>query len=158
MPDRTAPCLTVVDPATGEIVGELPFSDAPSLVATARTAHAQWERTDPAARAAALKAGARRLRAALDDLALLQTREGGKPLADSRGGVEAGIGSIEQYAELGPAHRGRALQGSWGAADWMMRVSRGVAALCLPWNDPVATTPSPSPAPRSRRTSSSATR
>ncbi|MDQ4132052.1 MAG: aldehyde dehydrogenase family protein, partial [Actinomycetota bacterium] len=77
-------------------------------------------------------------RAALDDIALLQTREGGKPLADSRGGVEAGIGAIEQYAELGPLHGSRSLQGSWGAADWMTPVSRGVAALCLPWNDPVA--------------------
>jgi acyl-CoA reductase-like NAD-dependent aldehyde dehydrogenase len=52
--------------------------------------------------------------------------------------VEVGIGAVEQYAELGPLHRGRALQGAWGAADAMIRVSRGVAALCLPWNDPVA--------------------
>ena len=132
------PELVVVDPATGETVGRLPCSDAAALVTTARAAHAGWERTAPGERAAMLKAGARRLRAALDDLALLQTREGGKPLADSRGGVEAGIGAIEQYAELGPLHRGRALQGAWGSTDWMARVSRGVAALCLPWNDPVA--------------------
>ena len=59
-------------------------------------------------------------------------------MGDSRGGVEAGIGAVEQYAEIGPLHRGRALQGSWGATDSMIRVSRGVAALCLPWNDPVA--------------------
>src|SRR5947209_3470543 len=139
MPDVTAPpSLTVTDPATGETVGELPCNDAGELVAASRAAHPNWAGTDPAARAAALKAGARRLRAAVDDLALLQTREGGKPLGDSRGGVDAGIGAIEQYAELGPLHRGRALQGSWTATDWMMRVSRGVAALCLPWNDPVA--------------------
>jgi succinate-semialdehyde dehydrogenase/glutarate-semialdehyde dehydrogenase len=130
--------LVVTDPATGETVGRLPRSDADSLVDAARAAHPAWERTPPAERAAALKAGVRRLRDALDDLALLQTREGGKPLADSRGGVEAGIGAVEQYAELGPLHRGRSLQGAWGAADWMARVSRGVAALCLPWNDPVA--------------------
>src|SRR5206468_8977432 len=101
-------------------------------------AHPAWERTSAGARGAALKAGAARLRAAADDIALLQTREGGKVLADSRGGVEAGIGAIEQYAELGPLHRGRALQGAWEATDAMMRVSRGVAVLCLPWNDPVA--------------------
>jgi succinate-semialdehyde dehydrogenase/glutarate-semialdehyde dehydrogenase len=130
--------LLVTDPATGETVGRLPCSDPDVLVATARAAHAEWERTAPAERAAALKAGARRVRAALDDVALLQTREGGKPLADSRGGVEAGLGAIEQYAELGPLHRGRSLQGGWGASDWMARTSRGVAALCLPWNDPVA--------------------
>lgn len=132
------PDLLVHDPATGALVGRLPCSDAPSLAAAARAAHPAWERTGPGERAACLKAGARRLHAALDDLALLQTREGGKPLADSRGGVVAGIGAVEQYAELGPLHRGRALQGDWGATDAMIRVSRGVAALCLPWNDPVA--------------------
>ena len=132
------PELLVTDPSSGVLVGRLPGSDADELVAVAAAAHPAWERTSAGDRAASLKAGARRLRAAVDDLALLQTREGGKPLADSRGGVEAGIGTIEQYAELGPLHRGRALQGSWGATDSMIRVSRGVAALCLPWNDPVA--------------------
>jgi acyl-CoA reductase-like NAD-dependent aldehyde dehydrogenase len=132
------PELSVTDPSTGALVARLPCSDADRLVATARTAHPAWERTPAGDRAAALKAGARRLRAGVDELALLQTREGGKPLADSRGGVEAGIGAVEQYAELGPLHRGRSLQGSWGATDSMIRVSRGVAALCLPWNDPVA--------------------
>jgi acyl-CoA reductase-like NAD-dependent aldehyde dehydrogenase len=130
--------LVVTDPATGDVVGRLPRSDAEELVATARAAHPAWERTDAGERSALLKAGARRLRSAVEDLALLQTREGGKPLADSRAGVEAGIGAVEQYAELGPLHRGRTLQGSWGATDVMIRVSRGVAALCLPWNDPVA--------------------
>ncbi|MFP5319393.1 MAG: aldehyde dehydrogenase family protein [Acidimicrobiia bacterium] len=130
--------ITVHDPATGEVAGELPESDAAALVATARAAHPSWDRTAPAERAALLKEGARRLRDAIDDVAALQSREGGKPLPDSRGGVEAGIGAIEQYAELGPLHRGRALQGGFGSTDLMIRVSRGVAALCLPWNDPVA--------------------
>ncbi len=130
--------LLVTDPATGDVVGRLPRSDADALVAAAGAARPVWERTSPGERAGLLKAGARRLRAAIDELALLQTREGGKPVADSRGGVEAGLGALEQYAELGPLHRGRALQGAWGATDAMIRVSRGVAALCLPWNDPVA--------------------
>jgi acyl-CoA reductase-like NAD-dependent aldehyde dehydrogenase len=132
------PDLIVTDPATGETVGRLPCSDADELVAAARAAHPAWERTSPGERAAHVKVAARRLWGELDDLALLQTRENGKPLDDSRGGVEAGLSAMEQYAELGPLHRGRALQGAWGASDWMIRVSRGVAALCLPWNDPVA--------------------
>lgn len=130
--------LPVIDPASVETLCTLESSDPDELVAVARAAHPAWARTDPGGRATMLRAGARRLREATDELALLQTRETGKPLADSKGGVEAGIGAIEQYAELGPLHGGRSLQGGVGASDWMMRVSRGVAVLCLPWNDPVA--------------------
>jgi acyl-CoA reductase-like NAD-dependent aldehyde dehydrogenase len=130
--------LVVTDPATGDVVGRLPCSEPDGLVRVARRAQAAWARTGAGERAGALKAGAARLRAAAAEIALLQTREGGKVLADSRGGVEAGIAAIEQYAELGPLHRGRALQGDWDATDLMIRVPRGVAALCLPWNDPVA--------------------
>ena len=130
--------IDVTDPSSGTTIAQLPCSDAGQLVATARAAHPVWERTAPAERASSVKRGVARLRAEVESIALLQTREGGKPLSDSRGGVEAGIGALEQYAELGPLHRGRSLQGAGTATDWMMPVSRGVAALCLPWNDPVA--------------------
>ena len=132
------PELVVTDPSTGEIVGRVTCSDADELVAAARAAQPAWERTPPAERAALVKAGAARLREGAEEIAVLQSREGGKPLADSRGGVEAGIAAMEQYAELGPLHRGRSLLGGPASTDWMMPVSRGVAALCLPWNDPVA--------------------
>ena len=130
--------LHVTDPSSGETLSTLQVSVPDELVASARAAHPSWARTAPSERATMLRAGARRLREEIDHLALVQTQETGKPLADSRGGVEAGIGALEQYAELGPLHGSRSLQGGVGASDWMMRVSRGVAALCLPWNDPVA--------------------
>jgi acyl-CoA reductase-like NAD-dependent aldehyde dehydrogenase len=133
--------LDVLDPATGEVIDTIPAGDpesADAAVRAARDAFAAWARTAPAERAAALKDGARALRARLEDIALLQTRENGKPLDDSRGGVEAGIGAIEQYAELGPLHRGARLAGGWAAGDEMVHEPRGVAALLVPWNDPVA--------------------
>ncbi len=52
--------------------------------------------------------------------------------------MEAGIGANEQDAELGPLHRGRSLQGDRGAIDLMRHEPRGVAAVLVPWNDPVA--------------------
>jgi acyl-CoA reductase-like NAD-dependent aldehyde dehydrogenase len=141
--ERTAqtPQLDVLDPATGEVVGRIPAGSSEAVdaaVRAARAAQPDWARTAPAERGAVLKAAARRLRERAAELAELQTREGGKPLADSLGGVEAGIGAIEQYAELGPVHRGRALQGGWDAADLMVHEPRGVVALLVPWNDPVA--------------------
>jgi len=133
--------LVVLDPSTGEAIDAIPAGTpeaADLAVRAARAAQPEWARTSPGERGAILKAAAQRVRAGARELAELQAREGGKPLADSLGGVEAGIGALEQYAELGPLHRGRSLAGSWDAADLMVFEPRGVVALLVPWNDPVA--------------------
>ena len=140
-PAKGEETIEVLDPASGEPIGRVPAgneADAGAAVRAAREALGGWSRREAAERAGLLKDGARRLRESLDKIAELQTREGGKPLADSRGGVEAGIEALEQYAELGPLHRGRSLAGSWGASDMMVHEPRGVVALLVPWNDPVA--------------------
>jgi succinate-semialdehyde dehydrogenase/glutarate-semialdehyde dehydrogenase len=141
LPDATVELLDVVDPATDEVVGRIPVSTAAEVdaaVAGAKAAARDWARVPAGERAAALKAAARVLRTRVDEIAELQSREGGKPLADSRGGVVAGIGTLEQYAELGPLHRGRSLQGGWDATDVMVWEPRGVCVVLTPWNDPVA--------------------
>ena len=133
--------LTVHDPADGSLVGELEAatpSEVETAVQSAAEAATEWARTDPAERAAAVGACADRLASARDALALLTTREMGKPIDDARGGVDAGIGTLRQYAELGPLHRGRSLQGGWDATDLMVPQPRGVVAAITPWNDPVA--------------------
>jgi succinate-semialdehyde dehydrogenase/glutarate-semialdehyde dehydrogenase len=135
--------LEVRDPRDDSLVGRIPVAGAAEVEAAvggAAKAAAGWARTSPGDRSAVLKAAARALRDAADEVAELCSREGGKPLADARGGVDAGIGTLEQYAELAPLHRGRALQGSWGATDVMRWEPRGVVAVLTPWNDPVAIT------------------
>ncbi len=97
-----------------------------------------WAHTPAAERAAALHAAASAVRDAADELAALTERETGKPFDDARGGVDAGVGTLVQYAELGPVHRGRTLHGSWDATDFMVPGPRGVVAVLTPWNDPVA--------------------
>jgi acyl-CoA reductase-like NAD-dependent aldehyde dehydrogenase len=51
---------------------------------------------------------------------------------------QAAVGSLRQYAELGPVHRGRTLAGAQEAVDLMAYRPRGVVAVITPWNDPVA--------------------
>ncbi|MDP4333695.1 aldehyde dehydrogenase family protein, partial [Curtobacterium sp. A7_M15] len=97
-----------------------------------------WARTAPAERGALLHAAAEHVRAHAQELADLNTRETGKVPGDAIGGVEAGIGTLVQYAELGPVHRGEALRGAFGAADWAVPHARGVVLALTPWNDPVA--------------------
>ncbi len=135
------PRFDVLDPADGTLVGTVPVADA-ALVGTAvdaaRKAQQAWARTAPGDRAAAVARAAARVRAAADDLAAMTTREMGKPVGDARGGVDAGASTLVQYAELGPLHRGRSLQGGWDATDLMVFQPRGVVAVITPWNDPVA--------------------
>jgi acyl-CoA reductase-like NAD-dependent aldehyde dehydrogenase len=133
--------IRITDPADDSLVGELPVADDAQVadaVAAARKAADGWARTAPGERAALVRAAADRVAAAAGSLAELTTREMGKPIADARGGVDAGVGTLRQYAELGPLHRGRSLQGAWEATDLMVHVPRGVVAVITPWNDPVA--------------------
>ena len=133
--------IEVLNPATGEHIGYIPAGtpeDAKAAVAAAREALPRWSRLPAAERAELVKAAARGMRERAEELAGLVTLENGKPLDDALGGVEAGIGTLEQYAELGPLHRGKSLNGNYMAADTMVHEPCGVAAVVVPWNDPIA--------------------
>ncbi|WP_232836159.1 aldehyde dehydrogenase family protein [Mycolicibacterium smegmatis] len=133
--------LTIHDPRTGELVGRTPIataSECDAATARARGAAAGWARTPAGERAAVLTSAAADVRAAADELAELNERETGKLRADARGGVDAAVSTLVQYAELGPLHRGRSLHGNWSATDLMVPGPRGVVAVLTPWNDPVA--------------------
>src|SRR5919107_4094564 len=133
--------IEVLNPATGEQIGYIPAGtpeDARSAVAAAREALPGWSRLPAAERAELVKVAARRMREHAEELARLVTLENGKPLDDALGGAEAGIGTLEQYAELGPLHRGKSLQGNYMASDTMVHEPYGIAAVVVPWNDPIA--------------------
>ncbi|MCG7594175.1 aldehyde dehydrogenase [Mycobacterium sp. PSTR-4-N] len=133
--------MTVLDPRTGDTVARVPIAgdaDCDAAVDRARTAQPAWARTAAADRSAAISAAADAVAAAAAELAELNERETGKPRDDALGGVEAGIGTLRQYAQLGPVHRGRSLLGGWAATDLMAPEPRGVVAVLTPWNDPVA--------------------
>ncbi|MEU5550513.1 aldehyde dehydrogenase family protein [Micromonospora sp. NPDC047793] len=133
--------LVVHDPATGAPVTGAPVATSDEVdkaVAAARGVAAEWAATPPAERAAALHRAADAVAAVADELAEATTTEMGKPLAHARGGVEAGIATLRQYAELAPTRGGRTLHGTPDALDFMTPQPRGVVAVITPWNDPVA--------------------
>src|SRR4051812_23829069 len=92
------------DPANGELVYYATNStvdDARAAVAAAKQAfeHSDWA-DNSAARARGLYKLAEALKASVDWMAPLLTREGGKPLAISRAEVVRGADAIEYYAGL----------------------------------------------------------
>jgi acyl-CoA reductase-like NAD-dependent aldehyde dehydrogenase len=141
VPSASEETIRLTDPSTGAFLADVPAGcrqDAAAAVQAARAAADAWARTAPGERAGALKAAARRLRDCVEELTEIQSLESGKPPDGSRGGVMAGIETIEQYAELGPLHRGQSLQGNWNSTDLMVFEPRGVAVVLTPWNDPIA--------------------
>ncbi|MFC4372953.1 aldehyde dehydrogenase family protein [Nocardia halotolerans] len=137
----TTELIEIIDPGTGVTVGTVPMADPAELDRQVRrAAHVQpeWARTPPAERAAALRAAAALLREHAQELAQCNHAETGRPPAEAEEGVLAGASTLEQYAELGPVHRGRSLQGEFDAIDLMVWEPRGVVVALTPWNDPVA--------------------
>jgi acyl-CoA reductase-like NAD-dependent aldehyde dehydrogenase len=140
-PGNSGHQLTVLNPADGQPVTRMALSSADDVIAAVRTARAAapgWAATAPAARAAALHAAASAVEAATDDLAAIMSAEMGKPVGGAAESIMAGVGTLRQYAELGPTHRGRTLAGNDDAIDLMAYTPRGVVAVITPWNDPVA--------------------
>ncbi|WP_250002983.1 aldehyde dehydrogenase [Actinoplanes sp. M2I2] len=140
-PGGSGRTMTVLNPADDTPVTAVPISgdaDVEAAVRAARAATQQWAATAPAARAAAVHAAATAIEEAADDLAAIMTAEMGKPVDGSRESILAGVGTLRQYAELGPTHRGRTLAGNDEAIDLMAYGPRGVVAVITPWNDPVA--------------------
>lgn len=112
--------------------------DVAATITRARLAQQDWARTDPAARGEMLRAAATSVRAQADTLAALVAEDMGKPIEDAKAEVLAGAGTLDEYAVLGPLHRGKTLQGAHLATDFMVAQPRGVVVALTPWNDPIA--------------------
>jgi betaine-aldehyde dehydrogenase len=133
--------FTIHDPRDGSLVGTVTAAtedEVEAALTAARAAAPRWAAVSPAERGAALHAMADALAAAAAELAEWNTRETGKPAADALGGVGAAVGTLRQYAELGPVHRTHSLRGPSTAIDYTVPAPRGVVVALTPWNDPVA--------------------
>ncbi|MGW2492755.1 aldehyde dehydrogenase family protein [Streptomyces sp. NPDC001606] len=136
-PGRRAARFPVVDPATGETFDEAPDQQPDELDAVVDRAHRAWHgwRTEPAARAAALRAAADAVDTAGDDLARLLTREQGKPLAESYAEIARTAARLRYFADLAPRTR-RITDGRPVHSEIRWRPLGPVAAI-VPWNFPL---------------------
>lgn len=139
--ERDNAMIEIHNPDNGQLVGTVAVASRDQVqdaLDRAREVQPAWARTAPAARGEMLRAAATALREHVDSLAALNEAETGKPHSEAVEGVLAGAGTLEQYAELGPVHRGKSLRGEFSATDLMVPEPRGVAVALTPWNDPVA--------------------
>jgi succinate-semialdehyde dehydrogenase/glutarate-semialdehyde dehydrogenase len=132
--------VVTVNPATGEALAEYPaFAAAEVDAALDRAAAAQagWAALTFEQRAAVLRRAAGFLRAEVEDLALLVTREMGKPLGEARAEVEKCATACDYYAEHAAAFLADEEVETSADRSWIGYEPVGVVLAVMPWNFPL---------------------
>ncbi|HEX3433046.1 MAG TPA: aldehyde dehydrogenase family protein [Solirubrobacteraceae bacterium] len=132
--------LTVIEPATEAVLAEVPragVAEVDAAVARAREALPAWRALDPAPRAARLRALADLLEDRLEELAVLEARNAGKPIGDARGEMAMVVDTFRYYAGAPERLLGDTIPVSGGQA-WTVCEPLGVVGLITPWNFPLA--------------------
>jgi betaine-aldehyde dehydrogenase len=131
--------LQVTEPATGRPMAEVPragVEETDAAVARARRALASWRTVSPGDRAALLRRIADGVEAEAGDLARLEARNAGKPLADARGEMGAVVEAFRYFAGAPERLLGQTIPVA-GGVDMTFREPLGVVGLIVPWNFPL---------------------
>ena len=133
--------LEVENPATEEVVAEVPDASAEDVdraVEAARAAQRDWRRLDALARADLLHECARRLDEHGDELAVLLTREGGKTLKENRDEIEWSATTFRHLGEAARASLGRVVGPTKpGQMNVVLHEPLGVVVHLMPYNYPI---------------------
>jgi acyl-CoA reductase-like NAD-dependent aldehyde dehydrogenase len=106
-------------------------------VARAREASPAWRVMEAGARAGRLRDLADALELRLEELAVLEARNAGKPIGDARGEMAMVVDTFRYYAGAPERLMGDTIPVAGGQA-WTVREPLGVVGLITPWNFPLA--------------------
>jgi acyl-CoA reductase-like NAD-dependent aldehyde dehydrogenase len=132
--------LTVLEPATEEVLAEIPratAADVDGAVARARAAWPAWRAVAPADRAALLRRLADVIEEHHDELSVLEARNAGKPIGDARGEMGMVVETFRYYAGAPERLLGDTIPVA-GGLGFTVREPLGVVGLITPWNFPLA--------------------
>lgn len=134
---------SVVNPATGETLTNVALADAVDVdraVKAARKAfdEGEWSRMDPLLRGRLLFRFAERIRASIEDLAMTDTLNIGKPIRDTLGwDAPVSADLFETYAGLPDKIAGKCFGSFADCMTMQVREPMGVIAAIVPWNYPL---------------------
>lgn len=134
--------VAVHNPATGDVIGNVPdmgVAETRRAIEAAAQALPEWSRRTAGDRAQLLRRLHDAMMANQQDLAVMLTSEGGKPIAEARGEIAYSASFIEWFAEEGKRLYGDVIPGH--QPDKRILVTRqpvGVVAAITPWNFPSA--------------------
>jgi succinate-semialdehyde dehydrogenase/glutarate-semialdehyde dehydrogenase len=134
--------IAVKNPATGELVGEVPALGAAETrraIEAANRALPAWRAMLAKDRSAILRRLFELMLANTDDLGAIMTAEQGKPLAEAKGEIAYAASFIEWFAEEGKRIYGDTIpQTGKGRRILVLKEPIGVFAAITPWNFPSA--------------------
>lgn len=131
--------ISVIEPATGQVMAEVEQADAErtdEAVARAKAAFPAWRDVSPGDRAAMLHKLADALDDAREDLARIEARNAGKPIGDARGEMGMVVDTFRFYAGAPERLLGKTIPVA-GGIDITFREPLGVVGLIVPWNFPL---------------------
>src|ERR1700680_1513896 len=133
--------LPIFNPATGQVIDQVPLSGAAEVdaaVQAAAAAYKTWSRTALMERVRLMFRYKARLDEHFEDLAKIITRHHGKTLEESRGEVRRGIEVVDFACGAPTLLQGRTLRDVSGGVDQdLYRYPVGVCAGIPPFNFPV---------------------
>ncbi|MCA0325752.1 MAG: NAD-dependent succinate-semialdehyde dehydrogenase [Proteobacteria bacterium] len=133
--------LGVFNPATGQEIGRLAHAgraDMDRALAAAQKGFETWRNVPAIERAAIMRRAAQLLRERADSAAREMTLEQGKPLAEAKGEILAGVDVIEWMAEEGRRVYGRIVPPrNLAVSATVSKHPVGPVAAFTPWNFPV---------------------
>jgi succinate-semialdehyde dehydrogenase/glutarate-semialdehyde dehydrogenase len=134
--------LAVNNPATGDLVGEVPAmgtAETKRAIEAAQRAYPAWRALLAGERSAILRKISDLMMQNMEDLSLIMTAEQGKPLSESRGEIAYAASFIEWFAEEAKRVYGDTIpQNAKGRRIIVLKEPIGVFAAITPWNFPAA--------------------
>jgi acyl-CoA reductase-like NAD-dependent aldehyde dehydrogenase len=130
------------NPATGEVIAQVAEAgpeDVDRAVQAARKAFdtGKWATTSASRRARILLKAAGIIRSRTDELAALETRNGGKTISDASAEVLGSAAAFEYFAGAATRTLGETIPVSAPGLDFTLREPVGVCAQIVPWNFPI---------------------
>ena len=143
LPAQSGECFDTINPATGQILAQVSkgdCADVDAAVSAARKAFDEgpWPQMSPSERKVVMQRFATLVEANLDELAMMEALEAGKPISDCMEiDLPETINTLRWHAEAADKIYDQVSPSAGGVVSMIVREPIGVVGVILPWNFPL---------------------
>ncbi len=140
-PSQSGKRFETLNPATEEILAEVPRADAQdvdlAVNAATKAFYGEWREVTPSERGRLLYRLAQAIKARRNELAEIETLDNGKPLREALGDIDGVVQTIEYNAGAADKLQGDTIPLGVEVVDFTWLEPLGVTAHIVPWNFPL---------------------